>query len=206
MSKKYVLQAQTRELQGKGASRRLRHTGMVPAVIYGAGKEARSIMLRHNEMIRNLQEEAFYSQIITVDFGDHKEKVILRDLQRHPAKPIIMHADLLRISDDQEIRVHVVLHFLNEDSAKGVKEQGGVVNHSMSEVEVSCLPKDLPEFIEVDMSNVEKGQVLHLSDLKLPEGVSLPQLALGEDHDNAIATISAKIAIKEDTKDNEAED
>ena len=189
MSKKYVLQAQTRELQGKGASRRLPHTGMVPAVIYGAGGEAQSISLRHNEMIRNLQEEAFYSQIITVDFGDRKEQVILRDLQRHPAKPIIMHADLQRISDDQEIRVHVALHFLNEEASKGVKEQGGAVNHSMSEVEVSCLPKNLPEFIEVDMINVEKGQILHLSDLKLPEGVSLPQLALGEDHDNAIAAI-----------------
>lgn len=189
MSKKYVLQAQTRELQGKGASRRLRHTGMVPAVIYGAGQEAQSIMLRHNEMIRNLQEEAFYSQIITVDFGDRKEQVILRDLQRHPAKPIIMHADLLRIRDNQEITVHVVLHFLNEEAAKGVKEQGGTISHVVAEVEVSCLPKNLPEFIEVDMINVEKGQILHMTDLKLPEGVSLPQLALGEDHDQAIAAI-----------------
>ncbi|OQX12340.1 MAG: 50S ribosomal protein L25/general stress protein Ctc [Thiothrix lacustris] len=189
MSKQYVLQAQTRELQGKGASRRLRHTGMVPAVIYGAGVEAQSIMLRHNEMIRNLQEEGFYSQIITVDFGDRKEQVILRDLQRHPAKPIIMHADLQRIRDDQEINVHVALHFLNDDVAKGVKEQGGTVSHMISEVEVSCLPKNLPEFIEVDMIDVEKGQILHMSDLKLPEGVSLPQLALGEDHDNAIAAI-----------------
>ena len=185
----FKFNAEVRQAQGKGASRRLRHTGMVPAVIYGAGGEAQSISLRHNEMIRNLQEEAFYSQIITVDFGDRKEQVILRDLQRHPAKPIIMHADLQRISDDQEIRVHVALHFLNEEASKGVKEQGGAVNHSMSEVEVSCLPKNLPEFIEVDMINVEKGQILHLSDLKLPEGVSLPQLALGEDHDNAIAAI-----------------
>ena len=189
MSKQFVLQAQARELQGKGASRRLRNQGLVPAVVYGAGQDAQSISLRHNELIRNLQEEAFYSQIITVDFGDRKEQVILRDLQRHPAKPIIMHADLQRISDDQEIRVHVALHFLNEEASKGVKEQGGAVNHSMSEVEVSCLPKNLPEFIEVDMINVEKGQILHLSDLKLPEGVSLPQLALGEDHDNAIAAI-----------------
>ena len=189
MSKQYVLNAQARELQGKGASRRLRNQGLVPAVIYGAGQDAQSISLRHNELIRNLQEEAFYSQIIVVDFGDRKEQVILRDLQRHPAKPIIMHADLQRISDDQEIRVHVALHFLNEEASKGVKEQGGAVNHSMSEVEVSCLPKNLPEFIEVDMINVEKGQILHLSDLKLPEGVSLPQLALGEDHDNAIAAI-----------------
>ncbi|QTR49326.1 50S ribosomal protein L25/general stress protein Ctc [Candidatus Thiothrix anitrata] len=189
MSKQYVLQAQVRELQGKGASRRLRHTGLIPAVIYGAGGEAQSISLRHNEMIRNLQEEGFYSQIITVDFGDRKEQVILRDLQRHPAKPIVMHADLQRIRDDEEIKVLVALHFINGDVSKGVKEQGGKVSHVVSEVEVSCLPKNLPEFIEIDMIDVEKGQILHLSDLKLPEGVTLPQLALGSDHDNAIAAI-----------------
>ena len=107
----FTINAEVRNVQGKGASRRLRHTGMVPAVIYGAGGEAQSIMLRHNEMIRNLQEEGFYSQIITVDFGDRKEQVILRDLQRHPAKPIIMHADLQRISDDQEINVQPRPHF-----------------------------------------------------------------------------------------------
>lgn len=187
MSKKYVLQAQLRDLQGKGASRRLRKENLVPAVIYGGGQDAKSITLRHNEMIRNLQDEAFYSQIITVDFSDHQEQAILRDLQRHPSKPVVMHVDLQRISDDQEIRVHVSLHFLNEETSKGVKEQGGSVSHVISEVEVSCLPKHLPEYIEVDMQNVEKGQILHLSDLKLPEGVSLPALALGEDHDSAIA-------------------
>lgn len=188
MSKKYVLQAQLRDVQGKGASRRLRHENLVPAVIYGAGQDAKSITLRHNEMIRNLLDEAFYSQIITVDFGDHQEQVILRDLQRHPSKPVIMHADLQRISDDQEIRVHVSLHFLNEDTSKGVKEQGGTISHVVAEVEVSCLPKSLPEYIEVDMQNIEKGQILHLSDLNLPEGVSLPALALGEDHDSAVAS------------------
>lgn len=187
MSKKYVLNAQVRDVQGKGASRRLRNENLVPAVIYGAGQEAKSITLRHNEMIRNLQEEAFYSQIITVDFGDHQEQAILRDLQRHPSRPVVMHADLQRISADQEIRLHVALHFTNEDVSKGVKEQGGSVSHVIGEVEVSCLPKDLPEFIEVDMINIEKGQILHLSDLKLPEGVSLPALALGEDHDTAVA-------------------
>lgn len=187
MTKKYVLTAQVRDVQGKGASRRLRNDNLVPAVIYGAGKDAQSITLRHNEMVRNLQEEAFYSQIITVDFGDRQEQAILRDLQRHPSKPIVMHADLQRISDDQEIRIHVSLHFLNEESAKGVKEQGGAISHVMSEIEIACLPKNLPEYIEVDMSNVEKGQIVHLSDIKLPEGVSIPALALGEDHNAAIA-------------------
>ncbi|MEZ5452841.1 MAG: 50S ribosomal protein L25/general stress protein Ctc [Thiothrix sp.] len=188
MSKKYVLTAQARDLQGKGASRRLRKENLVPAVIYGAGQDAKSITLRHNEMVRNLQEEAFYSQIITVDFGDHQEQAILRDLQRHPSKPIVMHADLQRISEDQEIRIHVSLHFINEDVSKGVKEQGASISHVVSEVEVSCLPKNLPEYIEVDMISIEKGQILHLSDLKLPEGVSLPTLALGEDHNSAIAS------------------
>ena len=187
MSKQYVLQAQARELQGKGASRRLRNQGLVPAVIYGAGQEAQSISLRHNEMIRNLQEEAFYSQIITVDFGDRKESVVLRDLQRHPAKPIVMHADLLRIKDDEEVTVHVALHFLNAETSIGVKEQGGSISHNLTEVEISCLPKYLPEYLEVDLSALEKGQILHLSDLKLPEGVSLPQLALGEDHNQPVA-------------------
>ncbi len=194
MSKQYVLQAQARELQGKGASRRLRNQGLVPAVIYGAGQEAQSISLRHNEMIRNLQEEAFYSQIITVDFGDRKESVVLRDLQRHPAKPIIMHADLQRIKDDEEVTVHVALHFLNEESAKGVKEQGGAISHNLTEVEIACLPKFLPEFIEVDLISLEKGQTLHLSDLKLPEGVTLTQLALGESHDQPVVSCHASTA------------
>ena len=187
MSKKYVLQAQVRELQGKGASRRLRTEGLVPAVIYGAGQDAQSITLRHNELIRNLQEQGFYSQVITVDFGDRKESVVLRDLQRHPAKPIVMHADLLRIKDDEEVTVHVALHFLNAETSIGVKEQGGSISHNLTEVEISCLPKYLPEYLEVDLSAREKGQILHLSDLKLPEGVSLPQLALGEDHNQPVA-------------------
>ena len=174
--------------QGKGASRRLRNQGLVPAVIYGAGQDAQSISLRHNELIRNLQEEAFYSQIIVVDFGDRKEQVILRDLQRHPAKPIVMHADLLRIRDDEEVTVHVALHFLNEETAVGVKEQGGKISHNLTEVEVSCLPKNLPEYIEVDLAKLELNQILHMSDLKLPEGVSLTQLALGEEHDLPVAS------------------
>ncbi len=183
MSKQYVLNAQTRELQGKGASRRLRKEGLVPAVIYGAGQDAQSISLRHNELLRNLQDEGFYSQIISVDFGSRKEQVILRDLQRHPAKPIIMHADLLRIRDDEEVSVHVALHFLNEETSIGVKEQGGKISHNLTEVEIACLPKFLPEYIEVDLANLEVNQILHMSDLQLPEGVSLTQLALGEEHD-----------------------
>ncbi|CAA6802051.1 MAG: LSU ribosomal protein L25p [uncultured Thiotrichaceae bacterium] len=189
MSKKYSLQAEARDLQGKGASRRLRRENGVPAVIYGGGSDPQSITLKHNELIRNLEEEAFYSQIITVDFGDKKELVILRDLQRHPAKAIIMHADLQRIEEDHELQVNVSLHYINEELAPAIKIHGGKVSRVMNEVLIACLPKDLPEYIEVDMMNVEKGAIVHMSDLKLPEGVTLPQLALGEDHDQALAAI-----------------
>ncbi|MEN9433225.1 MAG: hypothetical protein RLZZ422_814 [Pseudomonadota bacterium] len=189
MSKTYSLKATKRADQGKGASRRLRHAGSVPAIVYGAGAEPVSITLSHNELIRNLQEEAFYSQLITLDVDGSTEVVVLRDLQRHPAKNLVMHADLQRIQADQAIRVSVPLHFNNVEIAPGVKIQGGAINQLMTNVEVSCLPKDIPSYIEVDMQAVEKGQILHLSDLKLPEGVSLPQLALGQDHDQAIVAI-----------------
>jgi large subunit ribosomal protein L25 len=189
MSKTYSLKATKRADQGKGASRRLRHAGSVPAIVYGAGAEPVSITLSHNELIRNLQEEAFYSQLITLDVDGSTEVVVLRDLQRHPAKNLVMHADLQRIQADQAIRVSVPLHFTNVEIAPGVKIQGGAINQLMTNVEVSCLPKDIPSYIEVDMQAVEKGQILHLSDLKLPEGVSLPQLALGQDHDQAIVAI-----------------
>ncbi|MEZ5450782.1 MAG: 50S ribosomal protein L25/general stress protein Ctc [Thiolinea sp.] len=189
MAKKYSLQATARSEQGKGASRRLRRENGVPAVIYGGDQDAQSVTLKHNELIRNLEEEAFYSQIITVNFGDRQEQVILRDLQRHPAKPIVLHADLQRVKSGELLTIHVPLHFINEINSVGVKTQGGAISHILQDVVVSCLPKDIPEYIEVDMLNVEKGQILHLSDLQLPEGVSLPELALGEDHDQAVASI-----------------
>lgn len=189
MSKEFTLQAEARSEQGKGASRRLRRENKVPAVIYGAGTPAQSISLKHNELIRNLQDEAFYSQLISVNFGERKEIVILRALQRHPAKPIILHADLQRIKDDEVIEVHIPLHFLNEESSVGVKVNGGTVSRILNEVVVACLPKSIPEYIEVDMANVDKGQIVHLSDLKLPEGVSLPELALGSDHNQAVVAI-----------------
>ena len=190
MSKTYSLKATKRADQGKGASRRLRHTGGVPAIVYGAGTEPLSITLNHNELTRNLQEEAFYSQLIALDVDGTIETVVLRDLQRHPAKVLIMHADLQRIQADHAIRVSVPLHFINAETSPGVKIQGGALNQLMNSVEISCLPKDIPSYIEVDMQSVEKGQILHLSNLVLPEGVSLPQLALGQDHDQAIVAIN----------------
>lgn len=189
MAKEYSLQAEARSEQGKGASRRLRRVNGVPAIIYGGGKDPQSITLKHNELIRNLEEEAFYSQIITVDFGDKKELAILRDLQRHPAKAIVLHADLQRIKEDEVLHVSVPLHFINESEAPAIKTLGGKASHVLNEVEVACLPKDLPQYIEVDMMDIEKGGIVHMSDLKMPEGVTLPQLALGEDHDQALAAI-----------------
>lgn len=189
MSKLFTLQAEARQDQGKGASRRLRRDNKVPAVIYGGGQEPQSITLKHNELLRNLQEEAFYSQIIALDVAGKKERVILRDLQRHPAKPVVLHVDLQRIKEDELLQVSIPLHFVNEESSVGVKTQGGSVNRIANEILVSCLPKDLPEYIEVDMAEIEKGQIVHLADLKLPEGVTSPVLALGEDHNLAIVAI-----------------
>ena len=189
MSKEFVLKATKRADQGKGASRRLRHANGVPAIIYGADQAAAAVVLDHNELWRNLQEEAFYSQLITLDIDGTKEVVVLRDLQRHPARALVMHADFQRIQADHAIRVSVPLHFTNVESSTGVKIQGGAMNQLLTNVEVSCLPKDIPSYIEVDMQAVEKGQILHLSNLVLPEGVSLPQLALGQDHDQAVVAI-----------------
>ncbi|WP_020560287.1 50S ribosomal protein L25/general stress protein Ctc [Thiofilum flexile] len=189
MSKTYSLKATKRADQGKGASRRLRHTGAVPAIVYGAGKEPLNITLDHNELVRNLQDEGFYSQLIALDVDGTIETVVLRDLQRHPAKVLVMHADLQRIQADHLIRVSVPLHFINVETSTGVKVQGGALNQLLNNVEVSCLPKDIPSYIEVNMQDVEKGQILHLSNLVLPAGVTLPQLTLGQDHDQAVAAI-----------------
>ena len=196
MSAEFVLEAESRTDLGKGASRRLRRAGMVPAVIYGAGKEPASLSLKHNILIRQLENEAFYSHILTVKVGSTEEQAILKDLQRHPSKPFIMHVDLQRVSATEKIRVHVPLHFINEDTAPGVKA-GGLVSHSFNEVEVSCLPKDLPEFIEVDLGEVDVDGSVHLSDIKLPAGIELVELSHGESHDQSVASIHLPRGAKE---------
>ncbi|HFQ13727.1 MAG TPA: 50S ribosomal protein L25/general stress protein Ctc [Gammaproteobacteria bacterium] len=188
MSENFVLEAEPRTDLGKGASRRLRRTGMVPAVIYGAGKDPVSISLKHNTLLHSLENEAFYSHILTVKLGKDEEQAILKDLQRHPSKPVIMHVDLQRVSADEKIRVHVPLHFVNEDSAPGVKA-GGLVSHNLTEIEIACLPKDLPEFIEVDLGALELDATIHLSEISLPAGVEAIELTHGEGHDPAIVTI-----------------
>ncbi|GAA5316395.1 MAG: 50S ribosomal protein L25/general stress protein Ctc [Candidatus Pelagadaptatus aseana] len=191
MSEDFVLNAEAREDQGKGASRRLRRlNGQVPAIVYGGKKKPANIQIPHKDLIKQLENEAFYSHIITINIGDKSEDVILKDLQRHPAKAEIMHADFLRVSKTKKLQTKVPLHFINEDSCKGVKLQGGKVSHNATELEISCLPANLPEFIEVDLADAEVGTIIHISDLKLPKGVESVELSHGADHDQAIASIA----------------
>jgi large subunit ribosomal protein L25 len=180
MSASYIVNAELRTDLGKGASRRLRRTGRLPGILYGAHKEPTMISLPHNEMVHHLQDESFYSNLLTLKLGDDQETVVLKDLQRHPAKPFILHADFQRVQADEKIRLNVPLHFINEAKCPGVKA-GGKISHQLTDVEITCLPKDLPEFIEVDMSEMEVGDALHLSELKLPPGVEYPS-SEGEDY------------------------
>jgi large subunit ribosomal protein L25 len=181
MSTSFELTSQLRTDLGKGASRRLRHAGHVPAIMYGAGKDPVALTFSHNELQRNLANEAFYSHILTIHIdGQADEKAVLKDLQRHPSRPIIMHMDLLRVSETEEITIHVPLHFINQDICVGVKTGGGIISHLMVEVEIRCLPKDLPEFISIDLATAQVGDIIHLSDLQLPEGVHIPSLTHGD--------------------------
>jgi large subunit ribosomal protein L25 len=203
MQENFEISATPRDVQGKGASRRLRREGLVPGIIYGGGKEPQMFAAKHNELIQHLDREAFYSHILTVDVGGKKQKVVLKDLQRHPAKPFIMHMDLLRVSDSDRIKMHVPLHFVNEDTAPGIKA-GGKASHSLTDIEIICAAKDLPEFIEVDMAEMEMDAAIRLSELKLPEGVEIVALAHGEDYDTGVVAIHAPKAAVEEVDEAEA--
>ncbi|MDX1515524.1 MAG: 50S ribosomal protein L25/general stress protein Ctc [Woeseiaceae bacterium] len=189
MAEDFDLVAEFREDQGKGASRRLRREGKVPAIIYGAGRPPRTLAFDHNKLLRALESESFYSSVLNVKVGDASQAVILKDLQRHPAKRQILHLDLQRVVEDQEIRMNVPIHFLNEDIAVGVKQGGGKVSHLITDVEVVCLPRYLPEYLEVDIANLELDDMMYLSDIKLPEGVEIPELAQGKEQDQPIVSI-----------------
>ena len=180
MQETFELKAESRSDAGKGASRRLRNAGKVPAILYGGGKDPSMIALDHNDLLKHLEHEAFYSHVLTVDLDGARESCVLKDVQRHPARPIVVHLDLQRVRADEKIRMHVPLHFENESVAPGVK-QGGAVSHHLTEVDVSCLPKDLPAFIAVDVSTMGLNTSLHLSQLELPAGVELVALAHGDD-------------------------
>lgn len=207
MSQEFVIEAFPRDDQGKGASRRLRREERkIPAIIYGGDKDATPVAIWHNELKKALEHEAFYSHVLTVELNGKKESVILKDLQRHPYKPILTHADFLRVDKDHEIHVNVPLHFVNEETAPAIKLQGGVANHQINEVEVICLPQNLPEFIKVDMATVDMDQVIHLSDLKLPEGVKIAALLQGEDHDLPVVAIHKPRGAKVDEGEEEGEE
>ena len=188
MSASFNIEAEIRTDLGKGASRRLRHAEKFPAVVYGAGKDPVSLTVDHKKFMHNLESEAFYSHILNLSIDGKDEQVVLKDLQRHPAKIAVMHADFLRVSANEKLHMNVPLHFINADECPGAKE-GGLVTHSISEIEVACLPKDLPEYLEVDLSSLELDHSLHMSDITVPAGVELVELSHGEAHDQPVASV-----------------
>jgi large subunit ribosomal protein L25 len=199
MSTDFTLQATGREDTGKGASRRLRRlAGEIPAIVYGGKKDPAKLTLIHKDVMKALENEAFYSHIIALDIDGKSEDVILKDVQRHPAKTIVLHLDFLRVNKDTKLQTKVPLHYINEESCAGVKS-GGIISRSMTELDIMCLPKDLPEYLEVDMENVELGTTLHISDVKLPKGVESVALSHGTDHDLPIAAVNKSKAKAEDT-------
>ena len=176
MKTSFELVAEFRETQGKGASRRLRHEGKVPAILYGGHADARTLTLNHQKLLIMLDNERFYSTILNLKVGDQTQAAILKDVQRHPFKNAIVHVDFQRVEENEKIRISIPLHFTGAAISPGVKSQGGLVSHMRTEVEVSCLPKDLPEFIEVDISGLSLNESIHLSQLKIPAGVTLVEL------------------------------
>lgn len=189
MADKFDLIAEFREDIGKGASRRLRRQGMVPAVIYGAGRPARSIAFDHNKVIKQLENESFYSSVLNIKVGDKSQAVILKDMQRHPARRLIMHMDFQRIVEDQVIRMNVPIHLVNADIAVGVKQSGGSVSHLINDIEVVCLPRNLPEYLEIDIADLELDEMRYISDIPLPEGVEIPALAQGDEANHPVVSI-----------------
>ena len=190
MSDTLVINAEFRQQVGKGASRRLRNQGgKVPGILYGAGEEAMPLTMDYNDLSKIMQDEAFYSQILEIKVQDKSQQAILRDVQRNPSSERVTHLDFLRITADKPIQVSIPLHFVNEEDCVGVKTEGGSITHNLNEVEIVSLPADLPEFIEVDMTNLELNASIHLSDLELPEAVSIVALGLGEDHDITVASV-----------------
>jgi large subunit ribosomal protein L25 len=180
------IKAAGRKDEGKGASRRLRHAGLIPAVIYGGEAAPQNLQLEHEKTWLLSQHEWFYSSILNIEIDGKMEKALLRDMQRHPYKQIIMHLDFQRVDENKPLRTSVPLHFLNEETSPAGKAAEVVVTHELNEVVIECLPKDLPEFLEVDLSELTVGTILHMSDIKLPAGVSIPELKLGKEHDLAL--------------------
>jgi large subunit ribosomal protein L25 len=198
MKQQYELVAEKRRDAGKGASRRLRRAGKVPAILYGAGQAPVSIQLEHAPLALAAQHEGFYSHILTLKLNGGVERVVLRDMQRHPFRPIIMHLDLQRVSEDELLTMRVPVHFLNEDKCVGVKLGGGLISRLMTEIEIVCLPKDLPEFIEVDVAGLALGHSIHINEVKVPEGVKIASLLHGGDPSQPVVAVHAPRAVEEE--------
>jgi large subunit ribosomal protein L25 len=198
MSNVFEFVAENRDLSGKSAARAVRRNGNIPAVVYGGEAAPQSIFLDHNEVINHLEHEAVYSHVLELKIDGKTEKAILKDIQRHPAKAQILHMDFMRVDEAQALKVNVPLHFINEDTCLGVKA-GGVVTHSMVDVEISCLPSLLPEYIEVDLAEINIGDSVHLTDIKVPEGIDILVLAQEGDHDLVVAQVmKTKVVVEED--------
>jgi large subunit ribosomal protein L25 len=176
----FTFGADPREMQGKGASRRLRHQGKVPAILYGGKQPPRNLILDQQNLLTMVGNEKFYSSIVQLKIGNETQEAIIKDVQMHPARNVVVHVDLQRVVENEPIRIHLPIHFKNETSSPGVKLQGGIVSHLLTDIEVSCLPKDLPEFLEIDLGAMNNNETKFLSDLPLPQGVTIPALAHGK--------------------------
>src|SRR6185369_1602740 len=181
MNKAIVVGAESRKDQGKGASRRLRHAGKVPAILYGGKGEPSNIAMDQLKLLNVVVDERFYSSLVTLKLDGKDQQVIIKDVQMHPAKNAVLHVDLQRVLADQAIRIHLPIHFINETTCPGVKTEGGQVSHLKTDVEISCLPKDLPEALVVDMGAMHLNDTIFLKDIKVPAGVTIPELATGRD-------------------------
>ncbi len=199
MASKHSIKAQPRKDEGKGASRRLRHADLVPAVLYGGNQPPQSLQLVHNDVALAARNEWFFSSLLDLEIEGSVQKVLLRDLQRHPVKPRVLHLDFQRIDESKPIRLKVPLHFLGQEKSPAGKLAGVLITHEINEIEIACLPARLPEHIDVDLSALEKGDIVHLSDIRLPEGVEIPSLKLGKEHDLAIALArEARVEVEEE--------
>ena len=198
MATTHEIQATARNDEGKGASRRLRHAGFVPAVVYGADQAPQSIQIEHNTILLAAKHEWFFSSVLDLNVDGKVEKVLVRDWQKHPYKLQMLHMDFQRVDANKAIHLSVPVHFLNQEKSAAAKTSGVVISHNLTEVEVSCLPKDLPEFIELDLTDLKPGDIIHLSQLKLPKGVEIVALHLGADHDTAVVTANA---VKEEAEE-----
>jgi len=174
----FTFGADLRAAQGKGASRRLRHTGKVPAILYGAHQEAQPLVLDQQNLLTMISDERFYSSIVRLKIGENTQEAIIKDVQMHPARNLVVHVDLQRVVENERIRIRVPIHFRGESISPGVKNQGGVVSHMRADVEVSCLPRDLPEFLDLDLSGMNLNDTKFLADIPLPPGVAIPELTL----------------------------